>query len=736
MEAGRMQAPKADVIVTVDYDLAISLACLRSVLHQSGPTLRRLIVIDDHGPQTEMAAALHRLAETDDRVHRLGNSPHPPGFAGSCNRGLSAREGDAVLLGGDCIVGHDWLAELAAVARSEERTACASPLIDVTGTWALAGPNRPPSSPSHDDSIVREACAGLPRWTVSPELSRYCIYLRGDVIDAVGLLDPTITSARAAIDDWAMRAQALGFVAKRANRASVQPRRPSPGGHVPAAAPEPRPDASPDLPHLRNQLDRFSKTLDGHLAAHALRLEQTRRVRVAYDIRHLPGELNGTRTYAVSLARALAALPEIDLTLLVAEAAQAVGLEGRVVTEGQWTDDVAVIHKPSQVMNPRELVLLFESSAHVVLSYQDLIGYRIPLAFPSDWEFEVYRATSRLALPAVQRIFAYTENVADEIHAEFGIPHEDIPVVPLGVESGWFAHRGERDVAIAWRMGLPDRYFLSLATDFPHKNLPNLLDAYALLRSRWRDGDPPGLVLAGKSTVARTGLYRSLESNPSAKGLRMLGPVDDDELRVLYQHAEALVFPSLYEGFGLPPLEAMAAGTPVIAMPISAVPEVGGDCVLYPDGLGMSDLARAMERLATDRGLREGFRARGLKRVEQFRWEETARRTCDVYRSAILRPSDRSLRMRSHLREALLLWGGSLPRLSASALWPESMGVRNSWRALSSALSTRVGRELRRFRPHPAETRPVTGLHIAPRVAASREVQPAERPSPRGPQHI
>ena len=219
---------------------------------------------------------------------------------------------------------------------------------------------------------------------------------------------------------------------------------------------------------------------------------------MAYDIRHLPGELNGTRTYAVNLARALAGLPEIDLTLLVAEPAQANGLKGRVVTEEQWLNDVAVIHKPSQIMNPQELGLLFESTAHVVLSYQDLIGYRIPLAFPSDWEFEEYRATSSLTLHAVQRVLAYSENVADEIHAEFGIPHEDIPVVPLGVESGWFAHRGERDVAIAWRMGLPERYFLSLATDFPHKNLPNLLDAYALLRSRWRDGEPPGLVLAGK----------------------------------------------------------------------------------------------------------------------------------------------------------------------------------------------------------------------------------------------
>jgi glycosyltransferase involved in cell wall biosynthesis len=724
-----MQAPKADVIVTVDSDLAFTLGCLESVLQHSGSALRRLIVIDDHGARSEMAEALNRLSESDGRVYRVGNSSHPPGFAGSCNRGLLARGGDVVLLGVECIVGPDWLTELVAVVHPEERTACASPLINASGTCSLTGPDRLPPAVSPDESEVRAACAGLPRWTVAPTLSESCIYLRGDVIDAVGLLNPTITSALAAIDDWVMRAQTLGFIAKRANHAYVRLRRPAPEGAAGVAL-EPQSAGSPDQPHLRHQLARFRKTLDGHLVAQAWQMQETRRGRVAYDIRHLPGELNGTRTYALSLARALAGLPEIELTLLVANPAQASGLKGRVVTEEQWSDDVAVIHKPSQVMDPRELVLLFGSTAHVVLSYQDLIGYRIPLSYPSDRQFEEYRATSSLALQAVQRILAYTQNVADEISAEFGIPLEDIPVVPLGVESGWFAHRGERDVAIAWRLGLPDRYFLSLATDFPHKNLPNLLDAYALLRSRWRDGEPPGLVLAGKSTVARTGFYRSLDSHTFARGLRILGPVDDDDLRVLYQHAEALVFPSLYEGFGLPPLESMAAGTPVIAMPISAVPEVVGDCVLYPDGLAVSDLARAMEVLASDQGLRAGFRARGLKRVEDFRWEETARRTSDVYRSAVLRPSERSLRMRAHLRDAILLWGGSLPELTASALWSESMGIRNAWKVLSSALYARLGRELRRFLSQPDPSRPGAAPAVAPLVAASHGVRPSGSPPP------
>ena len=114
------------------------------------------------------------------------------------------------------------------------------------------------------------------------------------------------------------------------------------------------------------------------------RLEGLGKLRVALDLRDLPAEQVGTRTYAVNLARQLGKLPEIELTLLVQNPAQAKGMQGRVVTAEAWADDVAVIHKPAQVMDPAELRLLFESSAHLVITYQDLIAFRIPLVFASE----------------------------------------------------------------------------------------------------------------------------------------------------------------------------------------------------------------------------------------------------------------------------------------------------------------------------------------------------------------
>ncbi len=442
---------------------------------------------------------------------------------------------------------------------------------------------------------MRAACAGLPRWTVAPLLTASCIYLRSDVIDAVGLFDTSFFSPSAAVNDWVLRAQGLGFSAKRANH--VYLRRLGQGGE--GGGEEPDFDLGASLSdlehgdHFNHQIESFRKTLDGHLAAHAVRLEATRKLRLAYDIRHLPQQQIGTRTYAVCLAKSLAALEDIELTLVVRDPAQAAGLPGRVVTPKDWQDDVEVIHKPAQVTTTSELELLFGSSAHLVVTYQDLIAYHIPKVFPDDVSFERYRSTSSLILPAAQRVVAYSHSAAQEIAAEFGIPSQEIAVVPLGVDAEWFSHRLYRDWSTGWRLRLPRRYYFSLATDFPHKNIAALLDAYAILRRRWRRGRPPALLLAGYVTGGRNCVYQELGRNRLPRGVRFLGPVTADQLRVLYQRALALVFPSLYEGFGLPPLEAMAAGTPVIAMPISAIPEVGGDSVLYPDGLSAASLRKA-----------------------------------------------------------------------------------------------------------------------------------------------
>ena len=676
------QHPGADVIVTADRDPPAVEPWVQFLLAHGGPHLRRLIVIDDESSDPGTAPMLERLDDIDPRILVLRNS-HRLGVVGAYNRGLNERLGDAVLVSSDCIASSHWLGELAAVAHSEQRTACAGPLTNGRGTCSVPATVVATLSNDIDLAGVHDACTGLPRWTAAPSLAGSCIYLRGDVVDAVGLLDIKLMSLEAAINDWIRRASLLGFGAKRANHIYVHRGQLHGERDRDRASREERlaGDGSGSF-HPGHQLDRFEKSLGGQVAAHAVRVQATGKLRVAYDIRHLPREQVGTRTYAVCLGQCLGKIPNIELTLLVREPSQAEGLRGRVVTPDQWRDDVEVIHKPAQVSAPQELKLLFESSAHIVVTYQDLIGYQIPSAVGTDWQHDRYCGTGSLSMQAVQRVIAYSESARQEIMAEFGIPADEVCVTPLGVDAVWFGHRELSDIKTFHNLGLATPYFFSIATDFPHKNLPNLLDAYAMLRSRWQGERPPSLVLAGHTSGARTNFYPNLESKALPTGVTFLGPVSRDQLRVLYQRALALVFPSLYEGFGLPPLEAMAAGTPVIAMPVSAIPEVGGDAVLYADGLSVRALARALESVGTDPALRDLLRERGRKRVVAFRWEKTALATVEVYRSAVFRPSRRSLQARRLLRDAIVHWSDQ-----------RRIGIKNAVEALNVSLHSRLRRD-------------------------------------------
>lgn len=172
--------------------------------------------------------------------------------------------------------------------------------------------------------------------------------------------------------------------------------------------------------------------------------------------------------------------------------------------------------------------------------------------------------------------------------------------------------------------GLPSRYILFVSTVEPRKNLGVLLDAYARLRKRGRyDGS---LVVAGKVGWKSEGIARRLRE----PGVVHLDYVPAAQLETLYSRAELFVFPSIYEGFGFPLLEAMALGTPVIAADSSSLPEIGGDAALYFPPGDVSALTTAIERVTTDAALRSEMIAKGQAQASKFRWEEAAEKTMAV----------------------------------------------------------------------------------------------------------
>ncbi len=421
-------ARKADVIVVANRASPSNLASLERVLKCSGPELNRLIVLCSADP------ALDRLAHGDPRVVGL-NRAGCEGDVLACNRGLLEREGDAVLLAAGAVVTHGWLSELRAVAHSEERTAFAWPL-SIAGPARAAAPADDGALAEIDQEAATKAFSGLPESTATPSVEVGCVYLRGQVLDAIGLLDAGLATRQSAIDDWVMRAGALGFFGKRANHAYLHfARGDGAATEVSLLNLGDRAVLDQRHPHFSHQVMSFNGSLDGRLARHALDFVRTGKLRVAYDLRHMPRECVGTETYAFNLAKALSRLPQLELSFLVNSPAQAQGLDGPIIISDEWRDEFAVIHKPAQFFPRQDLAILFGSSAHVVITYQDLNSDRVPTVFGDDADERASRASSGLSMLCAQAILARSDRSRQQVALELGIPDHEIAVMPLNVET-------------------------------------------------------------------------------------------------------------------------------------------------------------------------------------------------------------------------------------------------------------------------------------------------------------
>lgn len=272
------------------------------------------------------------------------------------------------------------------------------------------------------------------------------------------------------------------------------------------------------------------------------------------------------------------------------------------------------------------------SHAKTLVTCHDLI----PLAFPRlnpplkrSWIRLRETALWGTRMRRAEHVLAISEQTAADLERFVGIPRSRVSVVHHGVDRGLF--RADVDVQQAKKkFDLPERWFVSVGSDHYRKNQQRLFEAWCTV-----NGDiPEGLVVVGKSLYGST--LRAIRSKVSDLGLqprfRWLESVDDSDLPALYAGATAAIAPSLYEGFGMTLLEAMACGTPVAAARNGAYEEVGGEAALYFDGRSIDELASTLRRLSSDPDVRQRLQRAGLSRAEGMSWQHTARGTLAVYR--------------------------------------------------------------------------------------------------------
>jgi glycosyltransferase involved in cell wall biosynthesis len=247
------------------------------------------------------------------------------------------------------------------------------------------------------------------------------------------------------------------------------------------------------------------------------------------------------------------------------------------------------------------------------------------------------RTFGRLSAGRARRVIAVSESTKRDLVKCYGLPPDRIDVVYNGVDAGFRPMPTDRVNAFRSREVLPERFILFVGTLEPRKNVTRLIEAYARLPK----GRPP-LVLVGSKGWLYDEIFARVEALGLQDEVRFAGYVPADALPYWYNAAELLAYPSLYEGFGLPPLEAMACGTPVVTSTASSLPEVVGNAGLLVDPTDVEALAAAMERVLSEPDLRRQMQAAGLARARHFSWETTARRTVETYRRALRSGEDKA----------------------------------------------------------------------------------------------
>lgn len=222
-----------------------------------------------------------------------------------------------------------------------------------------------------------------------------------------------------------------------------------------------------------------------------------------------------------------------------------------------------------------------------------------------------------------------SESTKSDLVSYIGVNEERIFVVPLSYDDT--IHYHEEDSSLLEKMNIDAPYILYLGTLDHRKGIVNLLDAFEILKEKYKDIK---LVLAGALNVDVTPVIDRLKNCKYKDDIILPGFVDDHQKRVLLSHAMVFVFPSEYEGFGLPVLEAMACGSPVITTNVSSLPEVGGDAALYVTPQCPEELASQMEKFINSDSLRQEYIQKGYQQIKNFSWDKTAAMTEKVYQIA------------------------------------------------------------------------------------------------------
>ena len=376
-----------------------------------------------------------------------------------------------------------------------------------------------------------------------------------------------------------------------------------------------------------------------------------RQLRILTDGRYIQDHFPGIGRYVVNLAQAMIPLlgederlvllhdptqpSRWDLTALAGERVQLVNVPiSPFSLRQQWIIPRILRRLEADLYHSPYYLMPYRPGVPTVVTMYDLI----PLLFPQQVSLParlLFRWMTALALRTASHVIVISQATRRDLLAFYHLPPQKVTVIPLAIDPAFHPQPPTEIERVRRQYALPENYLLYLGINKPHKNLVRLVDAFSRLTSHVSRPTSyvqrPTLIIAGRWDKR----YPDPRQWAGALGIddavRFLGAVPEAELHALYIGATLFVFPSLYEGFGLPVLEAMACGVPVICSNTSSLPEVAGEAAIMVNALDTDELAAAMERVLGDQALQEEMSRKGMMRVGRFSWERTARETLRVY---------------------------------------------------------------------------------------------------------
>jgi glycosyltransferase involved in cell wall biosynthesis len=366
-------------------------------------------------------------------------------------------------------------------------------------------------------------------------------------------------------------------------------------------------------------------------------------VRIAIDARKLRDY--GVGTYVRNLLRQLARQDATNEYVLlcrdvdcgitselgpnfrtIAENAPAYSIAEQFAVPGDLRrEGVDLFHAPHYVLPPL-------TPCRSVVTIHDCIHLRFPQYLPSRLGYAYARGMMWTATHRAARVITVSEASKRDILRYFRVPESRIDVIYNAIDDRfWQEPPADQIERVRQRYQLTAPFVLYAGNIKPHKNLERLIEAFHLMRQTHADLRDVQLLIIGDEISKYATLRRAVHRHKLHKHVRFFGFVPDETLAALYRLAAAFIFPSLYEGFGLPPLEAMASGTPVITSNVSSLPEVVGNAAVMIDPYEPSEIADAMARVLTDEPLRADLRQRGLIRARAFSWERSIARVREIY---------------------------------------------------------------------------------------------------------